>query len=151
MLKARPNQTIPNKSMNTSGSTSAASAISAPSVLLSRHAFNLIFSKLQIPRFARDDKSSIGMTHPLKITIPNQVYTSQLPQRFAHPVYQHGQRHGYAEGNSGGLRIVERYFGPGHPQAEQRTQQARDVQERLLQPSLPDDHSERHRSEERCG
>ena len=57
MLKARPNQTMPNRSMNTKGSTSAASAISAPSVLSSLLAIRLIFSTLQIPRFARDDKS----------------------------------------------------------------------------------------------
>jgi hypothetical protein len=57
MLKARPNQTVPNRSMNTKGSTIAASAISAPSVLPSLGAMRWMFSKLQIPRFARDNKS----------------------------------------------------------------------------------------------
>ena len=63
MLKARPNQMMPSSSMNTKGRTSAASAISEPSVLTSWRAmrlmFNmrLVFGKLLIPRFARDDKS----------------------------------------------------------------------------------------------
>src|SRR5271155_2724017 len=35
MLKTRPNQMTPNRSMNTNGSTRATSAISAPSVFLS--------------------------------------------------------------------------------------------------------------------
>src|SRR5260370_5777110 len=59
MLKARQNQTIPNKSVNTNGSTSAASAISAPSADVSLRATPLKFSKLQIPRLALDDKSQI--------------------------------------------------------------------------------------------
>jgi hypothetical protein len=37
--------------MNTKGSTTAASAISAPSVVLNLLAIGLMFSKLQIPRF----------------------------------------------------------------------------------------------------
>lgn len=44
ILKARPNQTIPSRNTNTTGSTSAASAISAPSAFLSLRASILIFT-----------------------------------------------------------------------------------------------------------
>src|ERR1035437_10144885 len=43
MLKTRPIQMMPNRIMNTNGSTSATSAISAPSVLLSPRAVGLKF------------------------------------------------------------------------------------------------------------
>src|ERR1035441_3900653 len=43
MLKTRPNQMIPSRSMNTNGITSEASAISAPSVLPSLRAIGLMF------------------------------------------------------------------------------------------------------------
>src|SRR5580704_3945313 len=103
MLKARPNQTMPNRSMNTNGSTSAASAISAPSVLSSLRAIGLIFTKLQIPRFPTPSGKCGRLGTPVawddnsytELRITNRKL--QIPHRSAHPIKQHRKRHGHAE------------------------------------------------------
>jgi hypothetical protein len=51
MLKARPNQMMPSKSINTNGRTIAASAISDPSALRSWRAICFKLGKQQILRF----------------------------------------------------------------------------------------------------
>ena len=58
------------------------------------------------------------MVNGIQITKFKSQITNQLhfPHRPAHAVEQNRNRHGHAERNFCGLRIVERYLGPRHPQ-----------------------------------